>query len=64
MTTVAQTAPCPRFHTAAAPGYDRWRQDRTIEARHILAEAPRHRATLVALAARVLADVPQTGGAA
>ena len=64
MTAHAVATPYPSSRTAAAPGFDHWRHDRIIEARRILAEAPLHRATLVALAARVLANVPQTGGAA
>lgn len=63
MTALAMAGTYPSSHTAAPPTLDRWRQDRIIEARRILAEAPRHRGTLVALAARVLADLPQRGGA-
>lgn len=47
-----------------ATSFERWRLDRVIEAHLILAEAPRHPSTLVALAARVLADAQQMGGAA
>lgn len=64
MTALATATPYPIRHSATAPGFDRWRHDRIVEARRILAEAPRHRPTLVALAARVVADVAQTGGAA
>lgn len=46
------------------PCFEQWHLDRVIEARRILANAPRHRSTLVALAARVLADAPKMGGAA
>lgn len=44
--------------------FDRWRAARMIEARVILSAAASHRPTLVALAARVIADAPQIGGAA
>lgn len=64
MTALAMANPCPSLLTAASPTFDRWRHDRIIEARRILAEAPRHRPTLVALASRVLAEVPKKGGAA
>ena len=64
MTALVTARPYPRSHIAAAPGFDRWRHDRIVEARRVLAEAPRHRPTLVALAARVLADMPRTRGAA
>ena len=39
----------------AAPGHIDWMQDRLIEARGILVEAPRHPNSLVILAARVIA---------
>ncbi len=64
MTNLAMTTPCPIQHSTTATGFDRWRQDRIIEARAILAEANCHRATLVTLASSVLADAPQIGGAA
>jgi hypothetical protein len=64
MTGLAMITPHPVLHSTAASGFDRWHRDRIIEARHILAEANGHRATLVVLASRVLADARQTGGAA
>jgi hypothetical protein len=64
MTDLATGMPSHISHATSRSGYDNWRRDRIIEARRILAEAPRHRRTLVALAARVLADAPQMGGAA
>ena len=39
----------------AAPGHIDWMQDRLIEARGILVEAPRHPDSLVILAARLVA---------
>lgn len=64
MTDLAMTTPCPIRQTTSASDFDRWRQDRIIEARLILAEAHCHRVTLVALASRVLADAPLKGGVA
>ena len=56
--------PCPILHATSGSGFDNWRHDKIIEAQLILAEANCHRATLVALASRVLANAPQIGGAA
>jgi hypothetical protein len=64
MTDLAMSASCSIRHGASSSGFDRWHQDRIIEARLILAHAPRHRMTLGALAARVLADARQMGGVA
>ena len=64
MTDLTMTDSCPIRHATPASGFDGWRHDRIIEARLILAEAKCHRATLVALASRVLADARQKGGSA
>lgn len=47
------------YRMAVTSGASEWMQDRLMEARDILVDAPRHPASLVILAARVVAG--QTG---
>lgn len=54
MTCMSVTTPCPVRQITPATGFDQWRHDRLTEALGILADASRHPASLVIIAARVV----------
>lgn len=55
MTGTSRALPCPAAQSTCGAGLAQWRQARLTEARGILREAGDHPATLVMLAAQVVA---------